>query len=179
MRRRWRWLAAGGVVALAALAGTAFGSGLGHDPSVVRSVLIGHPAPALSGPTLSGAPLSRSALTGKVLLVTVWASWCPSCRGEAPVLDAAQRRYGGRGLQVVGIDMTDQASAARSFLAATGGDVFPSLFDPDATVAINWGTFGVPESYLVDRSGVVRAKVVGTVSAGWISSHVPTLLAAS
>lgn len=173
---RWRALAAAGLVAVAAVLGIALGSGLGHNPQVVRSVLVDRRAPALTGRTLTGTSIGPASFTGKVLLVTVWASWCPSCRGEQPVLDAAQRRWGGAGLQVVGIDMTDQAASARSFLQQTGGAVFPSIEDPNAALAINWGSFGVPETYLVDRSGIVRAKVVGAVSAAWIARRVPPLL---
>ncbi|MHB2024861.1 MAG: TlpA family protein disulfide reductase, partial [Mycobacteriales bacterium] len=109
MSRR-RLLLAAALAAITAVVAFTFGSGLGHNPQVVRSVLIDRRAPALSGRTLSGGSLGPAQLAGKVLLVTVWASWCPSCRAEQPILDAAQQRWGPAGLQVVGIDMSDQAS---------------------------------------------------------------------
>lgn len=174
--KRGRWIAAAALLLVVGTVTAAFATGLQRNPSLVRSVLIGRPAPPLSGRTLAGTFFRAGSVHGKVLLVTVWASWCPSCQSEQGLLDAVQRQLGPRGLQVVGIDMTDSASTARAFLTRTGGELYPNIFDPDATLAIDWGTFGVPESYLVDRAGIVRAKMTGTVTTAWIDQQVLPLL---
>lgn len=174
--RRWRWIALAGLLGLTGVFGVGFAEGFGHDPSVVRSVLLDRPAPPLYGRTLDGAAFDRAVEHGKVLLVNVWASWCPACRAEQAVLDAAQRQLGPLGLQIIGIDMSDTVANARAFLRATGGVLYPNIEDPNAQLAISWGTFGVPETYLVDRTGTIRAKAVGAITVGWIDQHVTPML---
>lgn len=177
--RRPRWRRLVGVAALmglAVLAGIMFSVGFGRDPSVVRSVLLEKPAPPLHGTTLDGTTLDLSGFRGKVVLVNVWASWCAACRAEHPVLTAAQRGYAGRGLQIIGVDMSDKLGDAQRFLTEMGGANYPSVRDPNAQIAISWGTFGVPETYVVDRAGTIREKAVGAVTTAWISGHVVPLL---
>ena len=176
-RRRWRRLVgAAALAAVAALAGVILSVGFGRDPSVVRSVLLNKPAPPLHGVTLAGGTLDLSSYRGKVVLVNVWASWCAACRAEHPVLVAAQRAYTARGLQIVGIDMSDKLTDARRFLTTMGGVNYPSVRDPNAQIAIAWGTFGVPETYVVDRTGRIREKAVGPITTAWINNHVVPLL---
>lgn len=178
LRRRHRRLLLGGVVlmTLVVLAAVVFSVGFGRDPSVIRSVLLNRPAPALQGTTLDGAPLNLDTYRGKIVLVNVWASWCAACRQEHPVLTAAQRTFASDGLQIIGVDMSDTVANAQQFLTETGGSAYPSVQDPNAQTAIAWGTFGVPETYVVDRSGVIREKAVGPVTADWIDVHVVPLL---
>lgn len=164
------------VAALAGLAAVMFSVGFGRDPAVVRSVLLHKPAPPLHGSTLNGATLDLRQFRGKVVLVNIWASWCAACRAEHPVLAATQRAYAGDGLQIVGIDMSDSRADATKFLTEMGGADYPSVFDPQAQIAIGWGAFGVPETYLVDRTGVIRAKAVGAVTAGWVARYVLPVL---
>ncbi len=178
-RGRRRLLGVLMVAALATLAAVVFSVGFGRDPSVVRSVLINRPAPPLHGATLDGAPLDLRSYRGQVVLVNVWASWCAACRTEHPVLAATQRGYADRGLQIIGVDMSDKLPDARRFLTEMGGATYPSVRDPDAKIAISWGTFGVPETYVVDRTGMIREKAVGAVATGWVDAHVVPLLAAS
>ncbi len=113
---------------------------------------------------------------GQVVLVNVWASWCGPCRTEFPVLAAAARDLGPRGLVVVGINTQDSREKAQAFLREMGGAAYPSLSDTDGTHAINWGTFGVPETFLVDRDGTVRERLAGEVTAEWIDQNVVPLL---
>jgi len=169
-RRRWGGLLL--LLGVAAAAASVLGVGFGRDPSVVPSALVGRPAPPLAGPTLSGGHLDLSEHRGKVLLVNVWASWCEACKKEHPVLVDAQRRLGPRGLQVIGIDMSDTKAAAHRFLDQMGGANYPSVFDPDARIAASWGTFGIPETYLVNRAGIVVDKVVGPVDRAWLRTQV-------
>lgn len=176
-RRRRRIIGAAVLVGLVALAAVVFSVGFGRDPAVVRSVLIDKPAPPLSGTTLDGAPLDLRDYRGKVVMVNVWASWCAACREEHPVLTAAQRGLADRGLQIIGVDMSDTVADAQKFLTEMGGAAYPSVQDPNAQIAIAWGTFGVPETYVLDRAGMIREKAVGAVTPDWIDAHVVPLLA--
>lgn len=167
-----RWMGLLMVLGFAAAAAVVLGVGFGRDPSVVPSALIGRPAPPLAGPTLDGGHLNLREHRGKLVLVNVWASWCEACKKEHPVLVDAQRRFGPRGLQVIGIDMSDTRPAARRFLDQMGGANYPSVFDPDARIAASWGTFGIPETYLVNRAGTVVDKVVGPIDRAWLRTQV-------
>lgn len=175
-RRRRRLLGAAVLAVLVAGAAAVFSVGFGRDPSVVRSVLLNRPAPALSGTTLDGAALDLSSYRGRIVLVNVWASWCAACRQEHPVLTAAQKSFAADGLQIVGVDMSDTVPNAEQFLTEMGGAAYPSVQDPNAQIAVSWGTFGVPETYVVDRSGIIREKAVGPVTPDWIDAHVVPLL---
>lgn len=175
-RIRRRLVGAGVLAAILGLAAIVFSVGFGRDPSVVHSVLIGKSAPPLSGGTLDGGTLDLRDYRGKVVMVNVWASWCAACRQEHPVLTAAQRGLADRGLQILGIDMSDTVPDAQRFLAEMGGAAYPSIQDPNAQIAVSWGTFAVPETYVVDRTGVIREKAVGPVTPEWIDAHVRPLL---
>jgi len=165
------------LVAVVALAGFVLVGHLG-GPAAQPAVLVGQPAPALAGETLDGGRFDLAAWRGQVVLVNVWGSWCGPCREEAPLLAAAQSGLASRGLHVVGIDVRDRPDDARAFLAGYGGAAWPSVVDPDGEHAVDWGTYALPESYVVDRRGVVVAKSTGPVTAGWIDSAVVPLLAA-
>lgn len=176
-RRRRRWLRLLVLLALVAVAATVFTGRFG-GPQPVRSVLLGGRAPALAGPTLSGGVFDLGQYRGTVVLVNVWASWCVPCQREQPLLVEAYRQLGPQGLSMVGINVRDDPQAARDFLARFGNAPWPSVLDPDGRKAIDWGTFALPETYLVDRSGRVVAKAVGMLDAEWIRSNVAPLLAA-
>lgn len=172
--RRWLWMSLL-VLATVGLAAV-LGVGFGRDPSVVESQLRDEPAPALAGETLSGGSFELADHRGDVLLVNFWASWCPPCREEIPVLVAAQQRFGDLGLQVVGVNSQDTDAEAREFLDEVGGRTFPHVVDHDGDHAVDWGVFGLPETYVVDRDGVVRAKVTGVLGSEWIEREVVPLL---
>ncbi|SHF57929.1 cytochrome c biogenesis protein CcmG, thiol:disulfide interchange protein DsbE [Kaistia soli DSM 19436] len=137
----------------------------GGDPSLVPSVLIGKPAPAtdlkpvegLALPGLSTADLS----SGKPMLVNVWASWCAPCRQEHPVLE---RLAQDPRLTLVGINYKDQPDNARAFLGQLGNPFARIGADPTGRTAIDWGVYGVPESFLVDGKGVIRFKFIGPLT---------------
>ena len=174
VRRRWLWVLL--VIMLAATAVAVLSVGFGRDPSVVDSVLLDRPAPPLAGRTLDGDTLDLADYRGEVVLVNVWASWCAPCRREYPVLEQASRELEPYGLQVIGINTQDTNEDASAFLAELGGANFPSVVDPDGRIAVEWGTFGVPETFVVDRDGRLRSKVVGAVSSDWIVANVVPLL---
>lgn len=179
-RRRW-WrcgIAAAALTTVAALA-VLLGSGLRASPEEPGgSVLVGHRAPALSGKTLNGARLDLARLRGHVVLVNVWASWCTPCREELPLLVDTARRYQRSGLEVVTINTRDGPVPAREFLAKVGAKrlLSTSVSDPNGSRAVEWGATGVPETFLLDRHGVVRARRVGAVSPGWLDTHLTPLL---
>jgi cytochrome c biogenesis protein CcmG/thiol:disulfide interchange protein DsbE len=123
--------------------------------------LIGQPAPDLTLPYLERAgELSLADLRGDVVVVNFWASWCVPCREEHPALVAAADDYRSSGVTFVGIVYQDQPDQAIAFLDELGR-AYDSLIDPDSAAAIEFGVFGVPETYLIDREGIVVGKVTG------------------
>lgn len=153
-----------------------FGTGFGRDPSVVESALIDRPAPPLAGPGLEGGQVDIDDYRGTVMLVNVWASWCEACRSEHPILVAVQDELGRDSLKIIGINMSDTREDALAFLDEMGGSNYPSVVDPEARHAVEWGTFALPETYLVDRDGTIVQKAVGPVTAEWITENVVPLL---
>ena len=167
--RRQRWLMALPLVVFAALAAIfwfALGDG---DPSHIPSALIGHPAPQTSLPPLdglasNGAPipgLDPTVFKGKVSLVNVWASWCVPCRDEAPLLTELGRDSR---LQVVGINYKDSAENARRFLGRYGNPFRIVGVDANGRASIEWGVYGVPDTFIVGREGTIVYKLVGPVT---------------
>jgi cytochrome c biogenesis protein CcmG/thiol:disulfide interchange protein DsbE len=136
------------------------------------------PAPALAGRTLDGGFLDLADLRGSVVVVTVWAAWCAPCRQELPVLVEEAERHADQGLHLVGVDTRDGERQARELLSAVGGDPASSVVDPDGTIAATWDVAGVPETFVVDATGTVRARHLGPVSAGWLDEAVAPLLPA-
>jgi cytochrome c biogenesis protein CcmG/thiol:disulfide interchange protein DsbE len=138
----------------------------GRSISEIPSALIGTKAPSLDMPPLEGAtfkgapmpPLTDAAIKGKLTLVNVWASWCVPCREENPIiLELAKDSR----LTVVGINYKDQTENALRFLGELGNPFSAVGVDPRGKAAIDWGVYGIPESYLVDASGAIVYKRVG------------------
>jgi len=140
------------------------GIGLNRDPREVPSPLIGKPAPAFSLPTL-GAPgktFGPQDMRGRVWVLNVWASWCVACREEHPVLvEFAKRGV----VPIVGLDYKDQPAAAQGWLARLGNPYVLSVLDTDGRVGIDYGVYGVPETYVIDKAGIIRFKQIGPVTA--------------
>lgn len=142
------------------------------DARPAAAGLVGRPAPVLAGETLDGGTADLADLRGSVVLVNVWASWCGPCREELPLLVSTQSRYGDQGLEVLGLNMRDGPVAARALLAETGAESLTSVVDPDGGTAVGWGVRGVPETFLVDRDGVLRARFFGAVTEEWVQEEV-------
>ncbi|MGH2443007.1 MAG: TlpA family protein disulfide reductase [Chloroflexota bacterium] len=126
------------------------------------SPLLGKAAPALSLRSLSGKTVTLASLRGRPVVLNFWATWCTDCALEQSYLVHAWRRFAPQGVAFVGVSFKDSSAAARSFLARHGGR-WPDLQDPGQQAAIDFGVTGVPETFLIDRSGVVRYKSTGPV----------------
>lgn len=178
VRARRRAMRALVLLAVVALTGTLLASRLG-GPAPTRSVLLNRPAPPLAGPVLGGGSFDLEQWRGQVVVVNVWASWCIPCQREQPLLVAADEQLAPRGLKMVGINVKDEPQSAQAFLQRYGQAPWPSVQDPDGRRAVDWGTFALPETYLVNRDGIIVAKAVGELDALWIQDNVVPLLAGS
>ena len=141
----------------------------GSDPSRVPSALIGRPVPETPLPPLpglerDGAPLpgiTPEIFPGKVTLVNVWASWCVPCRDEAPLLHQIAQDHR---IQVVGINYKDQPENARRFLERYGNPFIAAGADANGRASIEWGVYGVPETFLIGRDGRIAHKLIGPIT---------------
>ena len=150
--------------------------GFKTDPREIPSPLLGKPAAAFSLTTFAGAPVSLESLRGKVVLLNFWASWCvPACYDEAPALESTWREYKDKGVVIVGVDIQDREEAARKFIAQFGHS-FPNAPDPGGKVAVDYGVYGVPETFFIDRKGRVRFKQVGALTEEIARQRLDTLL---
>ena len=167
--QRRSWLMTLPLLAFAALAAM-FWFRLGNsDPSRIPSALIGHPAPQTALPPLQGLVnngaqvpgLDPAMFKGKVSVVNVWASWCVPCHDEAPLLIELGRD---KRLQLVGINYKDAPDNARRFLGRYGNPYGIVGVDGNGRAAIEWGVYGVPETFIVGREGTIVYKMVGPVT---------------
>ncbi len=137
--------------------------GLSRDPREVPSPLINKPAPAFQLPQLlePARTFSAAEMRGKVWLMNVWASWCVSCRDEHPwLLDYARSGI----VPIYGLNYKDERADAISWLNELGDPYVLSAADLDGRVGIDYGVYGAPETYLIDKNGVIRFKQVGPVT---------------
>lgn len=151
-----------------------FALNMNRDPSLVRSVLINKPAPDLVLPAVAGLGvegLTNEALGGQVVLVNIFASWCVPCRAEHPFLTEIVRQTG---VRMVGINQKDAPENAAKFLAELGNPYELVGADADGRVSIDWGVYGVPETFIVNPAGIITYKHVGPIDA----QSLPEVLAA-
>lgn len=140
-----------------------FARGLFLDPTKVKSPLIGKPAPKFSLPELydPGKKVDQSVFQGRVSLFNVWGAWCVACRDEHPVL----MNFAARGLlPIFGLDYHDDRQAALDMLKKGGDPYTQILDDASGDVAIDWGVYGAPETFLIDRHGIIRDKIIGPLT---------------
>jgi len=138
--------------------------GLTRDPREVPSPLLDKPAPAFSLPQLANPELrfKSEEMRGKVWLLNVWASWCVACREEHPLLlELARARI----VPVYGLNYKDEREDALNWLEQFGDPYVMNLVDADGRVGIDYGVYGVPETFVIDRAGVIRYKQIGPVTA--------------
>ena len=156
--------------------GAVLAVGLTRDPREIPSPLIDKPAPAFKAPRLGAADqsFSRDDMKGKVWLINVWASWCVACREEHPLLTAFARE---RLVPLIGLDYKDEAPAALDFLAQRGDPYDLSVMDRDGRIGIDFGVYGVPETFVIDKAGVIRYKQIGPLTAEVLRDKIKPLIA--
>ena len=174
-RQSRRWLVALPLIVFMGVAGLFLLRLHGGDPSKIPSALIGRPAPQTALPALEGLVnngvaipgLDPAAFKGKVSVVNVWASWCVPCHDEMPLLTALAKD---KRLQIVGINYKDSPDNARRFLGRYGNPFGTVGVDSNGRGSIEWGVYGVPETFVVGREGTILYKMVGPVTPANIDS---------
>ena len=173
MSGRLRWVIPLAVVPVLLLVAYGFRT----DPREIPSPLIGKPAAPFTLTSFEGHRLSLEALRGRVVVLNFWASWCyPACYEEAPALERGWQAYKDRGVMMVGINIQDKQEPAKRFLAQFG-HTFPNAPDPAGRVSVDYGVYGVPETFFIDKNGRVRRKHVGAVTDEIFTRNVEKLLA--
>lgn len=139
-------------------------AGLGRDPREVPSPLVGKPAPPFMLPKLheDGKKLGPTDMKGQVWLLNVWASWCTACQIEHPLLIELARE---KVVPIVGLNYKDKPEEAKAWLGKLGDPYVASVADRDGRVGIDYGVYGVPETFVIDGEGVIRYKQIGPVTA--------------
>lgn len=150
--------------------------GFRTDPKAIPSPLVQKPAPEFRLTAYGGGEISLAALKGKPVVLNFWASWCyPACYEEAPLLEATWRKFRDQGLMVVGVDIQDKEANAQEFIRRFGF-TFPNVPDPGSKVSIDYGVYGVPETFFVDRHGRIAYKHVGALTPALMETQVQALL---
>ena len=180
-RRAWLWAAIAGIALGVGAVVLVFSSRFGVDPRLVDSPLVGEPLPGIELEMLSqDGTLDFDDLRGQVLIVNFWAPWCFPCRGEHPALTAVAHDYRDRNVGVVGVVyQTPRPQDAVQFLdeLGWGGDNYRYVLDPDSRAVVEFGVFGVPETYFVDADGIIVGKVQGAVTSSVLRSTLDDILA--
>jgi len=141
-----------------------FYEGLWGDPSAIPTVLINTPAPTFTGPdVVSSAPIDLAQYRGKVVLLNFWASWCQECRVEHENLLALYSQFRNNpDFVMLGVNYQDKLDDARDYLKVYGAP-FQHVRDFKGTISIDYGVYGVPETFIIDKQGVIRHKQVGPI----------------
>lgn len=178
MLKSWKfWAVMGAIGGLAAI----FAFGFTTNPKLVPSPLVGRPAPAFEVQQINGGgKVSLTELRGTPFILNFWASWCVACRDEARVLQQAYLTYDRdqKKIRVIGIAVQDTQTLALSFARQFGKTYFLALDNPAGDIGLNYGLYGVPETFFVDANGVIQYKQIGPVTPEVIAAQVARLTAA-
>ena len=149
--------------------------GLFRDPREIPSPLIGKPAPQFTAPVLGSADqkFSSKDMLGKVWLLNTWASWCAPCEQEHPILVEFAKTHP---LPIVGLNYKDRDGPAKQWLARLGNPFDASITDADGRIGIDFGNYGVPESYLIDKNGIIRYKQIGPITPEALATKIIPLI---
>jgi cytochrome c biogenesis protein CcmG/thiol:disulfide interchange protein DsbE len=170
----WRYFVPVLVFAVLALF---FYGGLYRDPTAITSPLIGRPAPSFNLPTVQDptVEVSSADLLGGVSLVNVWGSWCVECRHEHDFL----LELAGQGVPIYGLNLRDDLESAQRWLTTLGDPYVTTAFDADGAVAIDWGVYGAPETFLIGPNGTILHKHISPLTRPiWERDFVPAIAAA-
>jgi cytochrome c biogenesis protein CcmG, thiol:disulfide interchange protein DsbE len=174
-RRTRRWVTVAAVLVPAAAVLGLLGYGFSRDARYIPTPLLAQPAPAFALPLFDGGDLQKDELRGHVVVLNFWASWCAPCRAEAPMLEAAARKYRDQGVLFVGANIQDREADARRFLEEFGV-TYPNGVDRGSRVAIDYGVWGLPETFVIDRTGRITYKHVGELSWAALTAKVDEAL---
>jgi len=163
--------------------------GMTRDPKDIPSPLPGREAPTFTRPVFSsggdaalsqpvGDSIKLASMRGRVVVVNFWASWCLACREEHEDLSTVASRYSSQGVKFYGMLYNDKEQYGLDWIEKMGGQSYPSLSDPGARTAIDYGLYGVPETFVVDQRGMVAHKFTGPVSAERLGALLDSLLKA-
>ena len=135
-----------------------------------------HPAPDFTLAALDGSAVTLSELKGSVVLINIWATWCPPCRAEMPVIQATYERYRDQGFTVLAVDLQEDPATVDAYMRRYGL-TFPALLDRDGKVSVAYRSSALPSSYFVDRNGVIRSVYRGPMPRSVLGGTVEQLLA--
>ena len=149
--------------------------GLSLDPKRVPSPLVGKPMPEFSLPRLQdpAATLSDTDLKGKVTILNIWATWCVSCRAEHEVLLLLAKSSK---VDIYGLNYKDDRAQAQQWLLRLGDPYVANAFDADGRTGIDWGVYGAPETFIMDRQGIVRHKHIGPLTVDILNEQILPLI---
>ncbi len=162
------------VVAVVSVLVVLLAVGFRFDPRAVPSVLEGQPAPACELVDLDGTPVQLQQFRGRPVVVNFWSTWCVPCKTEHLILQNTAKHYGER-VQFLGIVYQDEEAAARDYLKKRGM-AYPQMLDPGSKCSIDYGVAGVPESFFIDATGVIRHKEAGPLSGAAIAAVLDPLV---
>ena len=179
----WKRALAAAAVVLPLLALLAFG--MTRDPNEIPSPLPGRDAPPFRLVTMplderdsaTVETIDLTALRGSVVVLNFWASWCLACRDEHRPLSSVARAYEGQRVRFYGVVYNDSPDNARAWIEEMGGQAYPALVDPNARTAIDYGLYGVPETFIIGTDGRVRHKIIGPASEQELRARIDLLLA--
>ncbi len=152
--------------------------GFRTNPREIPSPLLGRPAAPFALTLFDGGRFALGEDAGQVILLNFWASWCVPCREEAALLEATWRRYRDQGVRFIGVNIQDSEEAARAFLREFG-ITYPNGPDPGGRIAIDYGVYGIPETFFIGRDGRVLAKHVGAIGPERLGASLDATLAGS
>ncbi|NQU65632.1 MAG: redoxin domain-containing protein [SAR324 cluster bacterium] len=133
-------------------------------PGEIPSALINHKAAAFKTTTFSGQPISLAQFLGKPIILNFWASWCVSCRKEAHIIEAAYQKYGSQGAIFIGIAINDTREASLEFIRRYGKTYLLAPDNETGTISLDYGITAVPETFLIDKKGIIIEKVLGAIT---------------
>ena len=150
--------------------------GFWTDPRAIPSPLVEKAAPNFKITVYDGRDLSLDSLKGRPVVLNFWASWCyPACYEEAPLLESTWRKYKKQGLMMIGVAIQDKEANAREFMRRFNF-TFPNGPDPGSKISIDYGVYGVPETFFIDRQGRIAYKHVGVLTPGLMETKLRAIL---